>query len=175
MFKNLRFVVLLLVALLAFGACGDDNGDTEAGGGDQTTEATDGADDGDGAEDGAVEITAVDFGFQMPSTVPAGKVTFSMENTGKEVHMLALAQLEQGKTIEDVQAYIEKEGLKGPPPPWAKQVKGGVKPTKPGETGKGTATFESGGYYVALCFIQSKANDNQPHAALGMIAPIEPQ
>ncbi|MDQ3986423.1 MAG: hypothetical protein M3280_07995 [Actinomycetota bacterium] len=171
-------MALILVALLALAACGDDNGDTDAGG-DQGTEATDGG-DGDGGEDGAagdgtVAFTAVDFAFQGPSTVPAGEVEFTMENTGKEPHMLALAQLDEGKTVEDVQAYIEKEGLQGPPPPWAKEVQGGIQPVKPGETGTGTATLKAGGYYVALCFIQSKANNNQPHAALGMIAPIQAQ
>ncbi len=164
--RFLALVALLMAALMLLGACGgdDEGGDTEAGGDEQTS-----PDDGGATEDAT--FTAIDFGFQGPETLPAGEqVEVTLENEGKEKHEMALIQLVQGKTIEDVMAFIENEGLEGPPPPWAKQT-GGIPPVDPGTTGSATIDLKPGNY-VAMCFAPSKKNNNKPHAALGMVYPF---
>jgi hypothetical protein len=169
--RLLQLVALLMAAMMLLAACGggdDENGGTDAGGGDNAAE--DSPEDDAAAGDTAT-FTAVDFGFQGPETLPAGEVSLELENEGKEPHMMAFIELLQGKTIEDVNAFIEKNGLQGPPPPWAREVKGGVGVAKPGESKTGKAELKPGSY-IAMCFVTSKKNDNQPHAALGMIYPI---
>jgi hypothetical protein len=166
--RFLILVALLMTAVMLFAACGDDEGggDTETGGGDDTEEPSP---PDDGAA-GDTTFTAVDFGFQGPETLPAGKVKLTLENEGKEPHMLALIQLLQGKTIDDVTAFIKKQGVAGKPPSWAKQA-GGIGVAKPGESKAGGANLKPGSY-VAMCFVTSKKNDNKSHAELGMIYPI---
>ncbi len=167
--RFLTLVALLMAAVMLFAACGDDDGgdDTEAGGGDDT-EQTSPPDDG--AATGDTTFTAVDFGFQGPETLPAGQVQLTLENEGKEPHMLALVQLLQGKTIDDVTAFIKKEGVSGKPPSWAKQA-GGIGVVKPGDSKDGGANLKPGNY-VAICFVTSKKNNNKSHAELGMVYPI---
>jgi hypothetical protein len=168
---NKRFlacVALMLSASMLFAACGgdDDGGGTQGGGGD--TEET--SPPGDGAAGGDNTYTAVDFGFQGPETLPAGKTKLTLKNEGKEPHMMIFIQLLQGKTIDDVMAFIEKNGVQGKPPPWAKQA-GGINPVKPGATKSGGANLKPGSY-VAMCFVTSKKNNNKSHAELGMVYPI---
>jgi hypothetical protein len=172
--KMLQFIALLMAAMILLAACGgDDDGDSETGGGgEETTEdASSPEDEGDDAGGDTVSYTAVDYGFQGPETLPAGEVTLELENEGKEPHMMAFVQLLQGKTIDDVNAFIEKNGLTGKPPSWAKNVKGGIGGVKPGETKTGKVEVEAGSY-VAMCFIPSKKNDGKAHAELGMVYPI---
>jgi hypothetical protein len=167
--RLLQLVALLMAAMMLLAACGggDDGGGSEAGGGQETGDAPEG-----GVEPGGTATyTGVDFGFQGPETLPAGEVTLELKNDGKEPHMMAFIELLQGKTIEDVNAYIEKQGLRGPPPPWAKQVKGGVQIAKPGKTGSGKVELTPGNY-LAMCFVTSKANNNKSHAELGMMLPV---
>jgi hypothetical protein len=126
-----------------------------------------------GAGDGSAVFTAVDFGFQGPDTLPAGKSKITLKNDGKELHMLALVQLLNGKTFEDAQAFIDKNGISGKPPSWAKNA-GGVKPVKPGDTGSAGVNLEPGNYLM-VCFINSKSHGNKPHALLGMFQPLTVQ
>src|SRR5947207_7743986 len=66
-----------------------------------------------------VTITATDYAFGVPDTIPAGLTTFRLVNQGKELHHANLVRLGEGKTMVDFQA-----GLAGamknhtPPPTW---------------------------------------------------------
>src|SRR5256884_8800609 len=66
-----------------------------------------------------VTITATDYAFGVPDTLPAGLTTFRLVNQGKELHHANLVRLGEGKTMVDFQA-----GLAGamknhtPPPTW---------------------------------------------------------
>ena len=54
-----------------------------------------------------VTITATDYAFGVPDTIPAGLTTFRLANQGKELHHASLVRLGQGKTVADFQAGLE--------------------------------------------------------------------
>src|SRR5262245_47635565 len=110
-----------------------------------------------------VTVTAVDYGFEAPTSVAAGTVTLKLVNKGKELHHLAIAKLEQGHTIEDLQ-----NAPPGPPPEWFKTVGG---PNAPAVGGSSQATLNlEPGNYVLLCFIPSP--DGTSHFMKGMMKPL---
>jgi hypothetical protein len=45
-----------------------------------------------------VNIKAYDYRFEAPARVPAGTITFRMENAGKEIHHLWMVKLTNKKT-----------------------------------------------------------------------------
>lgn len=161
---------MLIAALLLFAACGGDDNGSDAAGGDTDKKATEDKSDTGGGDGGGLTFTAVDYGFQGPTTLPAGKAMITLENEGKEPHELVLVQLLQGKTIEDVKAFIKENGAEGKPPKWVKFA-AGVRPVKPGKTGTGGGDLKPGNY-IAVCFVPSKAKGGKPHVALGMIQPL---
>lgn len=150
--------VVTLVALLALGACGSDANTTESTGAGSEEEPTVSTD---------LTVTAVEYEFQGPDTLPAGSSTITFENGGEEQHELQLALLDEGKTIEDVQALFEQEGGPEGPPKWATIV--GGTGAKPGKSSTLDVDLESG-TYVMVCTVP--AEDGTPHAALGMVKEV---
>src|SRR2546429_48973 len=53
-----------------------------------------------------VTITATDYAFGVPDTLPAGLTTFRLVNQGKELHHANLVRLGEGKTVADFQAGL---------------------------------------------------------------------
>ena len=152
----------------------------------------DGADEGAAAEGSAaghvVEITAVDYAFDAPDTIPAGWVTFRMKNEGTESHHFHFRRLPEGRTFA-----AWREGVKEPVdsiwqlqaegkldsvevgaaidqaiPSWADSVPihGGVGLVAPGRTGQATHRVEPG-HYLLICVI--RAPDGRAHHSLGMV------
>lgn len=117
---------------------------------------------------GAAAYTGVEYEFQGPDTLPAGTSQIELVNDGKEMHMIAMAMLDEGKTIDDVLAYLKTGKQKAPS--WATEVKGGVPPIKAGATKTGKVPPLDAGTYVMLCFVSTK--DGTPHALLGMVKEV---
>src|SRR5213076_2564185 len=66
-----------------------------------------------------VTITATDYAFGGPDTIPAGLTTLRLVNQGKELHHASLVRLGDGKTIADFQAGLQAAMTQHtPPPPW---------------------------------------------------------
>src|SRR3989454_9247921 len=66
-----------------------------------------------------VTITATDYAFSAPDTIPAGLTTLRLVNRGKELHHASLVRLGDGKTIADFQAGLQAAMQNHtPPPPW---------------------------------------------------------
>lgn len=114
----------------------------------------------------SVTVTANDYSFEAPAQIPAGTVTFNLENHGKELHQAQLVKLEEGKTIQDLNAALKKPGH---PPSWVKFV-GGPNGIAPGHPANATAVLEPG-QYAYLCFIPSP--DGVLHSAKGMVQAFE--
>jgi hypothetical protein len=112
-----------------------------------------------------VTMTAIDYGYQGPDTIPAGMTTFRLVDQGKEPHQIQLIRLNEGKTMQDFTALPNN----GPTPAWVVFV-GGPSAADPGDTATATLSVEPG-KYVMLCFIPSP--DGKPHVAKGMIRPLE--
>jgi hypothetical protein len=165
-------IALGLVATLGLTACGDDGSDgaTDPAGSGSTAPST--ASPSDDAVSGDATFTAVEYRFDAPDTLPAGKVTITLVNEGEEPHGLALFPVEEGRGPEDVLEYIEENPeLDGPPPPWVISEGTGTC-AKPGKTAEPVSTKVGPGTYLAVCFVSTKQRDGTPHAALGMISEI---
>jgi len=108
-------------------------------------------------------VTLRDFEIDMPETMPAGLVTIQVTNEGPEPHEFNILQLEEGKTIDDFQQFMNAPD--GPPP---FSSVGGMNGLAGGSTGYLEYDFQPG-TYVAICFIPSPNNEGSPHFTLGMI------
>lgn len=109
-----------------------------------------------------VEVTAKDYAFMMPDTLPAGPTTFHLVNQGPSIHHIQVMRLEEGKTMADF-AKVNLE--KGPPPSWVVFV-GGPNAPVPGSSSDASLELTAGNY-VVLCVIP--ASDGIPHVAKGMV------
>jgi hypothetical protein len=106
-----------------------------------------------------VVVDATDFHFQFEPPTAAGRYSFVMANDGAEPHMMVLAQMEPGVTLDQVMASEGEQGLV--------QSFESV-PSGPGGESVVTADLTAG-HWVLVCPLPSQANDMQPHAALGMV------
>ncbi len=116
-----------------------------------------------------VTITAIDYAFAAPDTIPAGLTTLRLINQGKELHHASLVRLGAGKTAADFQAGLAAAmNSHAPPPPWMAFV-GGPNAVTLGDTAMATQTLEPGAY-IFVCWIPSL--DGVPHVMKGMMHPL---
>jgi uncharacterized cupredoxin-like copper-binding protein len=107
-----------------------------------------------------VEITAREYGFTGPDTIPAGLTELRLVNAGSELHHLQLVWLDEGRTATQLVAAIAG----GPPPDWADMI-GGPNAIAPGTSAASIQELRPG-HYAILCFIPSA--DGVHHFAKGM-------
>jgi plastocyanin len=143
-----RLTIPLMAVALFAAACGGQT-TPQGGGGGQTQ---------DGPE--TVQVQAEDYKFGgVPDTLPAGEVTFELENVGEEPHEFGLVRIKGDQPVEELVALPQKQSQK-----FIENVGGTF--AEPGQEGKPlTADLEAGRYGYA-CFVTTK--DGTPHAALGM-------
>lgn len=116
-----------------------------------------------------VTITATEYAFGMPDTIPAGLTTFRLANQGKELHHASLVRLGAGKSAADFQAGLAAAMQShAPPPPWLAFV-GGPNAVTLGDTAITTQVVEPGSY-VVVCWIPTL--DGTPHVMKGMLHPL---
>lgn len=140
-----------------------------------------------------VDVTAVDYAFQAPDSIPSGWVTFRMTNRGRDTHYFLLERLPEGRTFEDYREEILpaydsiQQALAAGPADSAQAVArvaaavlpdwggiplphaGGVGLTAPGKTGQTTVRLDPG-RYVLSCFLTTP--DGDFHGLRGMIRPV---
>lgn len=116
-------------------------------------------------EPNIVTLTALDYRYEGPDTIPSGMTAFRMANGGKEYHQMQLIRLNDGKTAQDFMAQPPGS----PAPAWAVDV-GGPNAAAPGDTANATIDVQPG-KYVLLCYIPSA--DGKPHVMKGMMRPLE--
>jgi hypothetical protein len=168
-----------MLCALGLGACQPEEGGGEANGtGD------------DPSAPPVVDVTAVDYAFQAPDSIPSGWTTLRMINQGSEHHHFHLFGMPDGRTahafITDVLAPADSLGrlraagkidsaqvrkaLAQMVPNWARPsniVKGGgVGGVAPGDTGRTTVSLRPG-TYVMDCAIRTA--EGRVHRALGMV------
>ncbi|MEI2688885.1 MAG: hypothetical protein V9H69_03920 [Anaerolineae bacterium] len=108
-------------------------------------------------------ITLQDFSFTMPDTLKAGQQVWQVVNKGPQPHEIALIKLADGKTMDDVMAYMHDPV--GPPP---FEDAGGMQGLTAGSTGYFHVDLKPG-VYVALCHIPDP-NTGMAHEELGMVS-----
>jgi hypothetical protein len=111
-----------------------------------------------------VTITATEYSFDAPESIPAGWNRITLVNQGELPHDLLLFRIEEGRTLDDVMAALEAEG----PPEWA-EFFGSA--TAEGGGSNWFASNLSPGTYVYLSF--GEGEDGPPDAAQGMIGTLE--
>ena len=117
-----------------------------------------------------VTLTATDYAFQAPDTIPAGYTTFRLVNDSEQFHMAQLIKLEGGKTLADfLKAYREAFRTVGPRPPWAKRL-GGPGGTEPHRESNATLHLAAG-RYAWIC-LMNPPPDRVPHVMKGMARPF---
>lgn len=134
-----------------------------------------------------VDVSAGEFFFQAPDSIPAGLMTFRLRQIGdvltnrekvfaenlapasadndptRAFHMLWLVRLEQGKTAADLYNAEHKDQ----PSPWAKRI-GGPASAMPPRSSNATLVLEPGNYAL-VCFVGSAREDrNRYHLLKGM-------
>lgn len=115
-----------------------------------------------------IQVTAQDFSFTAPDQIQSGIVAMTLTNTGKEPHQAQLAKLNDGVTMDQLQAALksgdDSAALK------LVSLAGGPNAVAPGA--KQTVTMNlAPGNYLMLCFVSGA--DNVPHLAKGMIKPFQ--
>ncbi len=113
-----------------------------------------------------VTVTAREFAFAAPATIPAGLTTVRLVNQGQEMHHVQLVKLEDGHTVAELLELAKSQGE--PIPAWARFV-GGPNVHAPGAHSETTSVLEAG-EYALVCFIPSA--DGVPHIAKGMVKPL---
>ena len=109
-----------------------------------------------------LEVTAFDFAFQAPDTVPAGLTRVRMKSTGPSIHHVQIARLEGGHTVRQLVERIEAGEFA---PSWVTYV-GGPEPVPFSEEGNATVDLAPGNYAL-ICLISSE--DHIRHLAKGMV------
>jgi len=108
-----------------------------------------------------VHVTATDYSFQAPDSLPAGLTSFHLMNSGKELHHLVLVRLAEGQSVADFQ----KSDFSGPIPSTVVLI-GGPNPATPEGTAEATVNLKPG-KYAMFCVVP--AMDGKPHIMKGMI------
>jgi hypothetical protein len=110
-----------------------------------------------------VTLTATDNAFSGPDSIAPGMTRFTLANNGQVAHHVILGRLAEGKTLQDVMAFMESNPTGEPD--WI-TWQGGVGATMPGDSSSAISDLPAG-RYVAFCFL-SEPPDNVPHVAKGM-------
>jgi hypothetical protein len=110
---------------------------------------------------GPTTITATEYAFSGPDTVPSGLVTLRLVNAGHELHQAGVVRIEGRRTPTEIAT-----GLEGNVPPAWMVFAGGPDAVNPGDTASATQLLAPGSY-VLVCFLPSP--DGTMHLQKGMI------
>jgi uncharacterized cupredoxin-like copper-binding protein len=108
-----------------------------------------------------VTITATDFAFDAPDTIPPGLTTLRMVNRGVDVHHIVLIRIPEGMSRAAVDSAMQTPG---PPPSWMSFAASPIA-ALPGDSTNATSVLAAG-RYLMVCFIEG--TDRVPHIAKGM-------
>jgi hypothetical protein len=112
-----------------------------------------------------IEIVTVEmseYTFEMSNNVSSGKEIWRFTNKGEHLHNLGIIQLEEGKSIEDVAAWLNEQ--QGPPP---FEYFGMWNLLSPGETSWGEIELPPG-KYVAVDLVPDFASESGWNIEKGM-------
>jgi len=110
-------------------------------------------------------VTAADFHFRAPKTVPAGLTRIRLHNEGPQPHHVQLVRLAPGHTYAELVRELSAGNFKLS---WATFVGGPEAPPVHGTT-EATLLLEPG-EYAMICLVS--LGDHVPHFAKGMALPL---
>ena len=106
-------------------------------------------------------MTATEYKFDLPATMPAGQTTLTLANEGKEPHFIEIVEL---KTDAPPAEKLVK--MRSAQKFFVRQV-ANTPPVKPGAESEPVTAELTAGRYGYVCFIE--APNGKPHAFLGMV------
>jgi uncharacterized cupredoxin-like copper-binding protein len=110
-------------------------------------------------------VKLLDFSFVLPAEIKAGEQIWQVINEGEQIHEIMVVKLAEGKSIADIQAFMQApHGA----PPFASI--GGFQGLTPGQAGWLNLDLQPGNY-VALCYVPDPASGHA-HMDLGMMMPF---
>jgi hypothetical protein len=110
-----------------------------------------------------VTVTARDFAFELPASIPAGITTFNFVNKGTQEHHMTIYRLDDGRTAGDALKAVIAAGS-AERPGWMHAV-GGPQAISPGVGGNATVLLAPGNYFV---FCEVPGPDAVQHFMKGM-------
>jgi hypothetical protein len=114
-------------------------------------------------------IQFVDFAFTFPPDLKTGEQTWHIVNQGTQLHHAVIFKLKEGKTLEDVMAFMETEEGEQP---YEDEGEGStdIGILSPERESYMTVNLTSGNY-AAFCYVPDTAvgGDGAPHFAHGMM------
>ena len=110
-----------------------------------------------------VEFHATEYAFAGPDTVAPGWTTIKFMDDGNLAHHMIMAQLDEGKTSQDLITYFQEHPNSDPE--WVKW-RGGANEVEPGASNTSMVNLTPG-RYLTICFIPDSAG--VPHMAKGMM------
>lgn len=183
-----RFVALVMAFAMvtALSACGDDDDeettDTTAAAEDTTTtEAEDDEPTTTEAKPASVQEVTIEasstsegdtktYAFSAPEGLTAGAARFNLDNNGDEPHHVQVVRLNDGATMEDVQAALQSENPEAALFQVVTPV-GGTGVVDPGGESNMDAIIDlTEGEHLLMCFISGASG--APHLAQGMLQPF---
>lgn len=117
-----------------------------------------------------VQVVARDYAFEAPDTLPAGEVSFELENRGAHDHELIIGRLRPGVTGQDIVAAHQRGvPLRQLPQAYLAEGAAGALLAQPGTRSPArlVVRLERGQAYVLFCQLRDSAGAPQ-HAVLGM-------
>ena len=109
------------------------------------------------------EIELIDWAFGAPDSITAG-ATYRVVNRGDQVHQLGISALGDGKTADDVLAYLGGEVPDATPPPM--RDLSGTGWLSPGHAQNLTLDLPPG-RYVFVCYLVDPAEHDTPTTSKG--------
>ena len=111
-----------------------------------------------------VEVTAGDFFFVAPESIPAGLTTFRLKQAGDFAHDMSILKIPPGRSVEEFATLLAA----GQPRPWAKNL-GGPGFIDPPLSTNATLVLEAGTYALA-CFLTAPKD---PPEHMRMVKPLQ--
>jgi plastocyanin len=163
-------LVAAFALVLATAACGSDDDNSSSG--DRSAATTTTAKPA--VTTNAITIETPGMEFDVSGPLRPGVATITFKNTSDEAHMLAMAPMKPGVTVDQVKAALDQsEDAVGPL--LATSPDQAVYGT-PGQVGAGQSTTVTSkdlpaGTYVLLCFFTD--DSGTPHFKMGMVGKLE--
>ena len=111
-----------------------------------------------------VTFTATDFAFSGPDSIAPGVTAIRLVNNGTQNHHLILGQFAEGKTMQDLMAFMQANPMGEPDFVTWRGSASGIAP----QASNTSIADLAPGRYVAICFLPDPA-DNKAHVEKGMI------
>jgi hypothetical protein len=174
--RHARPLVLALAGLLLAGACGGDDpkpgAQPSASSAPASTTSSPSASPTAGGN--GIDVNGVDYGYTVTGQPTAGWTRITFRNTGQDLHMAALAKLNDGKTGSEALEALKTDEEADDAEVFEDlnaDIDGAPSLLTPGAFTTTWAELEQGSYAL-VCYVPAK-DDKQPHFLKGMLATFD--